>query len=458
MLAVAELGIGRAIVYSMYSPIVEGNQQKIAALYRLYKKLYGIIGGIIFLGGLAVMPFLHLFINDYETIAENIYLNFLLVLISVVLSYLYSAKNALIEAHKNNYITTGIVTIASLVRYAFQIIVLLFWKSFPAFLVCDIIGTLVIWFLTELVVRKSYQNIVSMHEMLDEFTRKDIIRNIKAMFMHKIGVKLVNSVDGLIISGFIGVTVLGKYSNYTYISSTMVGFISLFFTSLTSVVGHLCAEGNKEKTREYFEYFYCLNYILGVVFFLGYYAVINSVITLFFGSGLKLAKSMVFIITLNQFIQYMRTAILLFRNASGIYYYDRWKPIVEGIVNLVLSLAFVQIFPEDIKMVGVIVATVITNLLICDIVEPYIVFRYVFEESPNFFNVRNYTYIGVFILALITMYFIPWHYSNAFSDILVNGVISVGISLVLLAGVALVDREFRKVIMLMVRKMVQTVK
>ncbi len=36
MLAVAELGVGRAIVYSMYSPIVEGDQRAIAALFNLY--------------------------------------------------------------------------------------------------------------------------------------------------------------------------------------------------------------------------------------------------------------------------------------------------------------------------------------------------------------------------------------------------------------------------------------
>lgn len=454
MLAVAELGIGRAIVYSMYGPIVEGNQQKIAALYQLYRKLYGIIGGIIFFGGLAIMPFLQLFINDYESINENIYLTFLLTLISVVLSYLYSAKTALIEAHKNNYITTGIATISSLARHGFQIIVLLLWKSFPAFLICDIVGTLIIWLLTELVVRKSYQSIICMHESLDESAKKDIIRNIKAMFMHKIGIKLVNSVDGLIISGFIGVMILGKYSNYTFIASTMVAFISLFFTSLTSVVGHLCAEGNKDKSRDYFEYFYFLNFILGVVFFLGYYAVINSVITLFFGSGLELSQSMVFIITLNQFIQYMRTATLLFRNASGNYYYDRWKPIAEGIVNLVLSLLFVWIFPNDLKVVGVIVATIITNLLICDTVEPYVVFRYVFEKSPKAFYGRNFAYIGLFIIALIAMYFVPWYHSNAFFEILVNGLISVGVSFAVFVVVAIVDREFRKTALVMMRKAV----
>ena len=44
MLGVAELGIGRAIVYSMYRPIVYRNVSQIAALYSLYKHTYWIIG------------------------------------------------------------------------------------------------------------------------------------------------------------------------------------------------------------------------------------------------------------------------------------------------------------------------------------------------------------------------------------------------------------------------------
>ena len=64
MLAVAELGVGRAIVYSMYSPIVNGDKKKLAGLFNLYKKLYQIIGAVIFIAGLLVMPFLPVFIND----------------------------------------------------------------------------------------------------------------------------------------------------------------------------------------------------------------------------------------------------------------------------------------------------------------------------------------------------------------------------------------------------------
>lgn len=454
MLTVAELGVGRAIVYSMYSPIVAGKKRRVTALYCLYRKLYRIIGTIIFFGGLAVMPFLPRLINDYDQVSVNVYSTFLLTLVSVVISYLFAAKTSLIEAHKDNYITTGISTTSNLVRYGLQIAAILIWKSFSVFLICQIISTLLLWIMTERVVCRKYPDIIILHEAVDASTRSEIIKNTKAMLMHKIGVKLVNTIDSMIISGFIGVIVLGKYSNYTYICGAMVGIINLFFTPLTSIIGHLCAEGNKEKTREYFNYFYCLNYVLGVVFFLGYYAVIDAVVVLLFGSGLAISHSIVFIITLNQFIQYMRNATLLFRNASGTFYYDRWKPIAEGVVNLVLSLLFVIAFPEDYRIVGVIVATIITNLMICDTVEPLVVFKHVFGQRPGKFYVKNYTYIGLFVVALIGITFLTTEQANAISSILLNGCISVAVSFSLLAIVAVADMGFRNEVLTMGRKAV----
>ena len=150
-----------------------------------------------------------------------------------------------------------------------------------------------------------HSDVISLHAMIDAGTKAELEKKTKAMFMHRVGTVLVNTVDSVIISTFIGVVILGKYSNYTLIIGVVSGTIALFFTPLTSVVGHLCAEGDKGKIKSYFDKFYCLNYVLGVVFFLAFYAVADSVVRLCFGSDLELSNSIVFVITLNQFTKYM---------------------------------------------------------------------------------------------------------------------------------------------------------
>ena len=401
MLTVAELGVGNAIVFSMYRPIVAGDKRRVAALYCLYKKLYRIIGAVIFVAGLLVIPFLPYLVSDYESVNVNVYVTFLLTLVAVVLTYMYSAKTSLIVAHKNNYITTSIMTIARLIEYVLQAAAIYILRSYVAYLVCHIIETLIVWGLTEGAVRRLHGEIIVMNESVDPGTKSEIVRNIKAMFMHKIGTILVNSIDSMIISVFVGVVALGKYSNYALIASVMSGTLSLFFSPLTSIVGHLCAKGDSQRIKKYFQRFYNLNYILGTIFFLGYYVFVDEAVAICFEGGLKISRSVVFIITLNQFIQFMRHAALLFRDASGAFYYDRWKPVAEGVVNLTLSLIFVKTFPADYRVVGVIAATIITNLLICHIVEPYVLFKHVLKESCWGFYVKNYALIALFVSVLL---------------------------------------------------------
>ena len=45
ILSFAELGIGTAIIYSMYKPVAEHDHKKIKSLMKLYQKSYNIIGG-----------------------------------------------------------------------------------------------------------------------------------------------------------------------------------------------------------------------------------------------------------------------------------------------------------------------------------------------------------------------------------------------------------------------------
>ncbi len=448
MMGVAELGVGSAIVYSMYSPIVKGDKKKVSALFCLYKRLYRIIGTIILAAGILVTPFLPKIIGDYDSIDKsiNVYLTFLLTVVSVVISYLYSAKSSLIEAHKDNYITTGITTLSKLFMYGLQIASVIIWRSFTVFALCKIAGSLFAWAVTEIAVRKKYKEILSVHESIDKETESEIVKNIKAMFMHKIGTILVNGVDSLIISIFIGVVILGKYNNYAYIAGVVSSTIALFFSPLTSVIGHLCTLKEASNTKRYFDYFYSLNFALGVIFFVGFYAVIDGLVALIFGEGLEISRPIVFIITMNHFTTYMRNASLLFRNASGTFYNDRWKPVAEGTVNIILSLLFVNILPEDLKIVGVIFATILTTLFICHIVEPYVIFRHVFESSPKPFYIRNYLYTVLFTVCLVVFPYIAKTLgleSNGIKGILLNGSLSLGVSVAALFIVAVIDKQFR---------------
>lgn len=448
-LSVAELGVGSAITFCMYKPIVEGDDDKVSALYRLFVKLYLIIGGIIFATGCILLPFLKYLAGGYAEINQNLYLTFFLTLVSVVISYMFSAKISLINAYKNNYISTAITSSGQLIQFGLQILVLILTRSFIWYLVCKIIAALLQWGATELAVRKKYKQIIKNKQKIDASTKKEVTKNVKAMFMHKIGGVLVNSADSMIISAFIGVVILGRYTNYTTIILSMTGVLALFFTPLTSIIGHLCVQEDKTAVTKYLNIFHTFNFIIGTVFFLGYYGIIDNLVTICYGGGgdLELSKWISFIITLNYFIQFMRQATLLFRDATGTFYNDRWKPLIEGFLNIGLSIGFVYLFRflfgDDFGVVGVIVATILTNLFICHVVEPHVLYKYGLNRKPTGYYIRNYIYIALFAACLVALHFCLQTYTNEWKELLVNGSIAVAIALVPSIAAMFVDKDFR---------------
>lgn len=445
MLSVAELGVGSAITFCMYKPIADGDNGKVSALFSLFRRAYLIVGGVIATGGICVMPFLPYLAKNYNSESVNLYLTFGLLLASVVMSYMFSSKVSLINAYKDNYITTTISSSCTLLQYVLQMVVVILFKSFALYLLCHLGATVVHWVLIDIISKKKYVDILNPSEKLNKETKHDVVKRIKAMFMHKIGSVLVNSADNMIISAFIGVSVLGLYSNYTVVMVGMVSIITLFFTPLTSIIG-LSYVKDRGNSKKYYDFFYTVNFIIGMVFFLGYFAVIDNLVSLLFGSSLIMPRYISIVITTNYFIQFMRNATSLFKDATGVFYNDRWKPLLEGVLNIVLSIAFVLIFPKEYKVVGVIVATILTNLFVCHTIEPYVVCRYAFGTSAKKYFTKNYVYISVFIFCLFLFDKIRLKNHSILFELFTNGLASIAMSGIVILLIIVFDKQFRKML------------
>ncbi len=437
VISVVELGVGTAITFCMYKPIIEKDDTTVVSLYCLFKKFYTKIGIIVSILGLIITPFMTILAKDY-TMDYNIYILFLLMLVSVVLSYFFSAKLSLINAYKNNYITSSINYSTTIIKAILQIAVLILFQDFYLFFIVKIVSVVIQWIITNIITKKMHNEIVSRNEEIDKDLKDEVYKNIKALFTHKIGTMFVQAADGVIISTFLSVALLGKYNNYTLIIVNLTTIMSLCITPLTSMIGHLMHE-SKEKFKSIFNSLYLVLFCIAIFFYLGYYAVIDSLVFMLFGETQILTKEISFIITLNTFINFMRSLVIVYKDASGTFTQDRYRPIFEGILNIILSILFVKIF----GVTGVIIATIITNLLICHTVEPYVMFKNALNESPKKYYIKNYMCIGVFVLLLTIVHLVNINLENQYLNFLVNGFISVGISGGFILLLIIINKEFR---------------
>ena len=91
VLNMAELGFSSAIIFSLYKPLAEKDNETVCALLQLYKQIYRIIGFLIIVIGLLLMPFLPRLIKGTWPDNINIYLLYSIYLFTTAISYLVFA-------------------------------------------------------------------------------------------------------------------------------------------------------------------------------------------------------------------------------------------------------------------------------------------------------------------------------------------------------------------------------
>ena len=89
VLSVAELGVGSAITYGLYAPLVEGNETKVEALMQFYRRVYIFVGGFILLAGIVLTPFLSWFVKEMPDI-PYIQIIYILFICNAAASYFFS--------------------------------------------------------------------------------------------------------------------------------------------------------------------------------------------------------------------------------------------------------------------------------------------------------------------------------------------------------------------------------
>ena len=128
MLSLAELGVGSAIVYSLYKPLAEKDTETVKALMRLFQKTYSGIGIFIIIAGICVLPWLDWFIKGNAV--TDIHWFYVIFLLNTGVSYFYSYKRNLLIADQKQYINSIYQSGGQIVLAVLQIIALLVYPSY----------------------------------------------------------------------------------------------------------------------------------------------------------------------------------------------------------------------------------------------------------------------------------------------------------------------------------------
>lgn len=124
VLALAELGLGVSITYSLYRPAARGDEELIRSLIRLCRRAYQCVGLAILLAGLSLTPFLSFFVKEMPENIPHIPLIYILNVVNVSVSYLFSYRATLLFVYQKKYIESVIRALTGLLFTVAQIGVL----------------------------------------------------------------------------------------------------------------------------------------------------------------------------------------------------------------------------------------------------------------------------------------------------------------------------------------------
>ena len=357
VLNLAELGVGSAMVFSMYKPIAENDKEKLCALLNLYRKYYRIIGTLILIIGIAIVPVLPKLISGSLPAEVDLYILYFLNLSATVLTYwLFAYKNSLLQAYQRTDVVSKVFIVTDTFKYILQIVSLIIFKDYYLYCIVLLLSQIMNNIMTAYGAKRRYPDLEPKgHLAKDE--QKIINGKIKDLFTTKLATTLLSSGDTLVISAMLGLIMLAMYQNYYYLISAVLGCFTIIHTAITAGIGNSLIVDTMEKVKKTFNMLF-----FGILWLLTFCAgcflcLMQPFMEMWVGTELMLKDAIVILLVIYFCVYELTQFFSVYKEAAGIWHQDRFRPLICSIINITLNLIFVQKW----GVYGVVLATIISS-------------------------------------------------------------------------------------------------
>lgn len=402
VLTLSELGFESAVVIIMYNEVASGAKDRIGALLLFLKRVYMIVGGLILLTGFVLFPFLDIFIKDLNEVPDNvnIHIIYLIFLVNASISYFFGGyrQSQLVAYQRNDIISK--VTIVTYIIFSFaQMAVLFAFSSYYIYIILLPINTLITNLWLKQKAKKSKKDI----ELKGSITKRDKARIKKLVLgsgLAKLGAILCSTLDSVVISSFLGISILGLYNNYYYIVSAVIILVRVVYISIQGSVGNSIVIESIEKNLNdmkvlNFGYNWILVWCSFCIVFL-----IQPFMAVWLGFDYLLPEYLCVILGLFLYISESISLVNIYKYAKGILWEDWYRPLVVGFANLGLNILIVlslRDYDEKLALTGVLISSIVIYFFINNPWIAQITFKHYFIEGFKDFYLKHSAWLFVFI-------------------------------------------------------------
>ena len=384
MLAIVELGLGVGIVYKLYRPIAEKNWEQVAVILCFLRKCYYVIAAVIMLLGAVSSYFVAMPIKEDFSKFWLMQI-FMLYVIDVVASYLYSHKRAMFIADQKNYVNNTIHIVIQVMLFASQIAILKIFGSFEAYLICKIVFRLAENMIISYRFDKKYSYInLKTKKLMPEIEKKDLFKNMKALLCHKVSGFGATTVSSLIIMYFISLRENGIYGNYMLVVMGLNTITNEVFNGILASFGNLLNTESREKVYKNFNILYFINFLMYSFIVSAFLCLSAPFVTLWTGEGSALGLATTASIAAYLYIYGIRQSVTMAKVVAGIYDPDKYMAILGAVVTFVVSI----VLAKPLGIIGVMIGNVVGIMSVSYWVQAYLVYDGVFKKNVKPYHTK----------------------------------------------------------------------
>ena len=398
-LNLAELGFGSAVVFFMYKAIADEDTEQICALQNYYKRVYHIVGIIIFSVGIALTPFLKYLIKKDVPDDINIYIIYILTLSATAVSYfMYAYKSSLLTAHQQESVLYKIRSAVMIVESILRIVSIFILRNYYIYVGLGVLAAIANNAFAACYAKRLYPNYIPKGK-LPPASLQSIGKTVKGLIYYKIGVAIVTSADSIVISAFLGLVVSGKYGNYYYIVTTLFALLRIYYTSFRAGLGNSVAIDSPDTTFRMFKQLQFMQKWIISWITVCLLCMFQSFISLYAGPENMLSIGIVICICIYFYTWKIQDVVQVYKEACGYWTKDRFRPFIGAMINLFLNIITVQY----IGLYGVILSTVVIAVTVDVVWAPKALFSEYFHRSrKEYYLLLIYGLLDLFIMCIPT--------------------------------------------------------
>lgn len=402
VLNLTELGVGSAIVYSMYKPIATGDDELVCALLNLYKKIYKIIGVSIIVIGVILMPFISNLVSGDVPLDINIYILFGLYIINTVVSYfLFAYKQSLIHACQRDDVTSKITIVTSILLNISQIILLFLTRNYYWFIILQIVSVLISNLINSYCADKLFPQ-YKCHGEISKELGHDIKQRVTGLMIIKVAAVSRNALDSIIVSTFLGLQAVAMYNNYYYIINAVSSILLVLMSAIAAGVGNSVAVESKEKNLEDMRNINFLYMMISGLCTSCIITMYQPFMRIWVGENLMFSETIMILFSLYFILQKIGDVQAQYFDAAGLWWYGKWRGFIEALFNLILNIGLGYFF----GVTGIVIATIFTIIFINFPLTTYYTFKYYYGKKMMPFIVEQLFMVSKIIICSAACYFV----------------------------------------------------